>query len=116
MPPLFDDRELLERVDNDWDLLAETVAMLADDGRALIEEIRQSSSKRDAAAVARAAHTLKGMISNFCAPEAQASALAVEKIGKSGDLTNAAEPVRHAGEQLEALIAALNEFISTRTR
>ena len=116
MAQVFDDRELLERVDNDWDLLGETVEMLATDGRALIEEIRQSLAKQDAAGVARAAHTLKGMISNFCAPAAQESALAVEKIGKSGDLANAAEPIRIAGEQLEALVAALNEFISTRAR
>ena len=116
MAQIFDDRELLDRVDNDWDLLAETVAMLATDGRALIQEIRQSLAKQDAPAVGRAAHTLKGMISNFCAASAQESALAVEKIGKSGDLTNAAEPIQIAGEELESLITALNEFITTRPR
>jgi HPt (histidine-containing phosphotransfer) domain-containing protein len=116
MARVFDNRELLARVDNDWDLLAETVTMLATDGRALIEEIRRSLAKQDAPAVGRAAHTLKGMISNFCAASAQESALAVEKIGKSGDLTGAAETLRIADEQFEALVAALNEFITTRTR
>ena len=36
MSQAFDERELLERVDNDWEFLAETVQMLADDGPALM--------------------------------------------------------------------------------
>jgi HPt (histidine-containing phosphotransfer) domain-containing protein len=115
MAQVFDGRELLERVDNDWELLAETTAILTTDGRALIDEIRQSLARQDAPGVGRAAHTLKGMVSNFCAPAAQESALSVEKIGKSGDLAQAAEPVRIAGEQLETLIAALCEFMTKRT-
>ena len=34
MPRGFDEQELLERVDNDWEFLGETVQMLATDGPA----------------------------------------------------------------------------------
>ena len=71
MPRVFDGAELLERVDNDWEFLGDTVRMLEADGPALLEEIRRSADAGDAASAGRAAHTLKGMISNFCAPDAQ---------------------------------------------
>jgi len=114
MPRLFDDKELLERIDNDWDFLAETVQMLATDGPALMEEIRQSLAAGDAAALGRAGHSIKGMISNFCSPAAHASAYEVEKIAKGGDLSAAPAAVKDLEQKLEALIADLNEFLATR--
>ena len=114
MPRAFDENELLERVDNDWDFLAETVEMLAKDGPALMAEIRGAAAAGDADAVGRAAHTLKGMISNFCSPAAQAGALAVEQIGKSGDLASVAAAVETLEKSLTVLIDDLTDFVSTR--
>src|SRR5688500_10675614 len=112
----FDENELLDRVDNDWDFLAETVQMLEGDGRALVREMRRAAGSGDAPAVGRAAHTLKGMVSNFCSPAAHASALAVEQLGKGGDLSPAPPALDAVERDLNALIADLNEFVSTRTR
>ena len=111
----FDEKELLERVDNDWEFLGETVQMLGTDGRSLMDEIRRATSAGDAAALGRAGHTLKGMISNFCCPTAHAAAFEVEKIGKGGDLSAAPPAVNALADQLEALIAALNDFLAART-
>jgi HPt (histidine-containing phosphotransfer) domain-containing protein len=113
--PLFDPNELLERVDNDWDFLADTVQMLETDGRALMDEIRLAAATGDAAGLGRAGHTIKGMISNFCSPATPASAVEVERIGKAGDLAAAAPAVDALGTDLEALIAGLTEFLATRT-
>ena len=114
MKRAFDGAELLERVDNDWEFLGDTVQMLATDGPALLEGIRRSADAGDASSVGRSAHTLKGMISNFCAPEAQAGALAVEQIGKSGDLSSLPPALGLLQTQLQGLIADLNEFLATR--
>jgi len=114
MPRAFDPNELLERVDNDWDFLAETVEMLANDGRALMAEVRRAAGSGDADAVGRAAHTLKGMISNFCSPAAHAAALAVEQIGKSGDLSRVTAAVETLENALSTLIEDLTGFVSTR--
>ena len=114
MPRAFDENELLERIDNDWEFLAETVEMLAKDGRALMAEIRDAAASGDAAAVGRAAHTLKGMISNFCSPAAHAAALAVEQIGKSGDLSPVAPAAETLAKSLSALISDLEGFVATR--
>jgi two-component system sensor histidine kinase/response regulator len=112
----FDPDELLERVDNDLDFLAETVQMLATDGPALLNEIRRTTTAADAAAVARLAHTLKGMISNFCAADAYAAAVDLERIGKSGDLAHAPPAIAAVDERLRSLTAALSEFLATRSK
>ena len=39
MPAAFDEKELLDRVDNDWEFLGETVQMLSSDGPALIVQV-----------------------------------------------------------------------------
>ena len=114
MSRTFDEKELLERVDNDWDFLGDTVQMLADDGPGLLADVRRSVEAGDAAGVGRTAHTLKGMISNFCAAEAQSSALAVEQIGKSGDLSSIAPALQTLQNHLDALITDLNGFVATR--
>lgn len=113
--PLFDEKELLDRVDNDWDFLADTVQMLETDGRALMEQIRQAAAAGDVAVLGTAGHTVKGMISNFCSPATHAAALEVERIGKAGDLAAAPAAVDALGTRLEELIAGLTEFLATRT-
>ena len=107
----FDEAELMQRVDNDKAFLAETVAMLTSDGPALVADLRRAMAAGDAGQVGRIAHALKGMISNFCAPRAQQSALDVERIGKAGDLSSAAPAVRALEEHLDALTGELLVFI-----
>jgi two-component system, sensor histidine kinase and response regulator len=114
MPRAFDEAELLGRVDHDWAFLGETVQMLVADGPALLAAVRQSADAGDATALTHSAHTLKGMLSNFCAPDATASALAVEQLGRAGDLS-AVEPALQALEaRTSVLIADLTDFVATR--
>jgi HPt (histidine-containing phosphotransfer) domain-containing protein len=112
MTPLFDETELLERVDHDWAFLGETVEMLAADGPALLRELRQSVGADDAAAAGRAAHALKGMIANFCAPAVQASAFEVERMGKTGALSGAPAAVAALEAQLQTLTAELQALVA----
>lgn len=115
MATTFDENQLLERVDNDLGFLAETVQMLAGDGRSLVDEIRVAIEKGDAPAVGRSAHALKGMISNFCAPAAQASAFTLERMGKAGDLASAPAAAKELAANVESLISELEAFIRGRT-
>lgn len=114
MAQAFSEAELMDRVDNDTAFLAETVEMLAGDGPSLVADIRRAIGAGDAAGVGRAAHALKGMISNFCAPRAQAAALEVEKLGKSGDLAPAAAATETLATMLSGLIDELNAFVKAR--
>jgi len=114
MPRTFDEEELLGRVDNDWDFLGETVEMLSADAPGLLGAVRRATEGGDAPAVGRAAHALKGMISNFCAPAAHAAAAEVERIGKGGDLSAAPRALDVLERELAALVADLTDFIATR--
>jgi HPt (histidine-containing phosphotransfer) domain-containing protein len=114
MPNTFNRDELLDRVDNDDDFLRETVEMLTSDGPDLLEDVRSAAAAGDAAAVARAAHTLKGMVSNFCSSDTQAAALAVEEIGRNGDLAPLPAALNTLQARLHSLIAELNEFVTER--
>src|SRR5687767_9046782 len=114
MSRTFDEKELLDRVDNDWEFLGETTRMLAADAPGLLADVRRAVETGDAPLVGSAAHALKGMISNFCAPQAQASALAVEQIGRNGDLSNAAAALRELEADLNALIVELTDYVATR--
>jgi len=115
MAELFDETELLERVDNDIGFLGETVEMLQSDGRSLLAELKTALSANDSAAVGRVAHALKGMISNFCAPIVQQLALDAEKAGKSGDCSAAAPAVAALEPKLESLINELQAFVQARS-
>ncbi len=112
----FDEAELLERIDNDLTFLAETVQMLADEGRVLMMQVGQAAAAGDASALVRAAHALKGMISNFCAPSVYRLALELEHMGRDGDLSAAAPLVDRLRVRLESLIAELLAFIQAKSR
>jgi HPt (histidine-containing phosphotransfer) domain-containing protein len=113
MPRRFEEQELLERVDNDREFLGETVQMLSAEGPALLSGIRRATEQGDAPAVARGAHALKGMISNFCSPSAHASASELERIGMGGDLSPAPIALDRLEADLGALIADLTDFLGT---
>ena len=112
MPQLFDETELLERVGHDWEFLRETAVMLSTQSRPMMQELHRAVESGDANLLRSTAHTLKGMISNFCAHEVSASAAAVEKFGKSGETAAANDSVATLEAQLEELIAALNDWLA----
>jgi len=115
MQPAFDEKELMDRLDNDIAFLAETVQMLETDGRKLMGDVQTALAAGDAAAVGRSAHTLKGMISNFCAPAVQAMALEVEKAGKAGNFADASAAAGRLAPGLEELIGQLDAFVKARS-
>ncbi len=114
MAESFDERELLERVDHDLAFLAETVQMLEDDGRALVTQLKAALAAGDAAGAGRTAHTLKGMVANFCAPGVQALALAIERAGKAGDCAAAAAATADFEPALDLLLGELGAFVGAR--
>jgi HPt (histidine-containing phosphotransfer) domain-containing protein len=70
-------------------------------------EIRQAVAAGDAPKLKRAAHTLKGAVSNFGARRTVEAAQRLEALGKQGDLTGAGEAAAVLEEELERLLPAL---------
>lgn len=84
------DREaLLAELDGDGELLADLVETMRDEAPKLLHEVRAAVDSGDASRVARAAHTLKGAVSNFAARSVADAALQLERIWRSGDLASA---------------------------
>src|SRR5688572_19924862 len=115
MPAAFDEAELLDRVDHDVGFLRETVEMLVSDGRALMDDVQRAAAAQDAEGLGRAAHALKGMISNFCAAEAYQHAQEVERLGRGGDLSQAMGAVDRLRQGLDALTEQLVAFEKARS-
>jgi HPt (histidine-containing phosphotransfer) domain-containing protein len=101
---------LLDRVDGDRDLLAELVALFDDEQPGLVAALRAAIAAGDGTALQRAAHTLKGAVSNFCAPPARELAHAMERAGASGDLVQATALLPELEASLAGLVSALHQL------
>lgn len=100
----LDHAVVLERLGGDEALLQEVAQLFLEEYPALMSEICAAAQDGDARRVERAAHSLKGSIANFGAEPAVQAALAVETIGRSGDLAGAQE----AYAQLAVLMLQLH--------
>ncbi len=108
----FDKDALIDRVDGDNEFLAESVALLDEDGPPLLGEIRDAASANDVARVASAAHAFKGLVSNFCATAAAEAARRVEAIGRDGATEGLAAAVSSLEAEADLLMKALRSFIT----
>ena len=88
--------------------------MIESDGRSAMRPIRDALAAGDAPSLARAAHARRGIISSSCSLQTQASALAIEPMGRKGDLYAAPDAVKALGNRLEALLGELARFVQKR--
>lgn len=100
---ILDRSEVLGRVEGDIDLLHEIINLFHDECARLMDRIGEAIDLKDAEALERAAHSLKGSLGNFGAARAVGKALALEKIGHSGELSTAVEKLKELKEELSLL-------------
>ena len=93
----------LDRVGGDFELLQEVVGLFLDDYPRAIEKIRSAVAANDASGVEHSAHSLKGSVSTFGAQDVFESALALEKQGRSGNLSGALDGLNKLEKALQAL-------------
>jgi HPt (histidine-containing phosphotransfer) domain-containing protein len=110
------DRQVaLSRVGGDTELLREIAAIFVGDYPNTLSELRTALEHNDAQKVERAAHGLKGSVANFGAQAAVDAAFHLEKMGYTGDLSQAAatlsaldEALIHLRGELDSLCAELS--------
>jgi HPt (histidine-containing phosphotransfer) domain-containing protein len=115
MSSVFDENALMDRLDGDVEFLEETIAMLHDDSPALLEQIAAAAESADAAALTKAAHALKGMLSNFCAEPAETAARELEMMGRNEQLAEVHSATARVRQETERLRDALSAFLRTKT-
>jgi HPt (histidine-containing phosphotransfer) domain-containing protein len=111
MSDVIDKAELMDRIDNDLEFLAETVELYQQDCPTLLGGIRSALQSQDSDGVATAAHTLKGLVSNFCARSTVEAALKLEMMGKHNDLDGGAEALAALERETQRLQEALEELL-----
>jgi HPt (histidine-containing phosphotransfer) domain-containing protein len=84
MDNILDLAALMDRLGGDRELLQELIGLYMEDEPGLLAQIAAAVNNRQADALRRAAHTLKGSVGNFCAPGAHAAAAALEAAGRDG--------------------------------
>jgi two-component system sensor histidine kinase/response regulator len=104
---LLNPEAILERVGGDTEFLQEIAGLFAEDCPKLITEIRSAISSGNPVALERAAHTLKGSVSNFGAEPAREAALRLEVLGRNGDLQTAPEACALLEEEVQRFTQAL---------
>jgi two-component system, sensor histidine kinase and response regulator len=93
----------LSRAGGDEELLRELAALFLDDYPRNLEELKTAIAAGVAADIEHHAHSLKGSVSNFGAPEVVAAALALEQQGRNHTLEETPAALR----RLESALAAL---------
>ncbi len=107
---IFDLKKALEQVGGDRELLKEITNIYCEEYPKQLLQIQQAMDKNDAAAVGEVAHTIKGAVGNFGAKSAFEAALYLEKIGKSGKLSETLSAFGALKEKLEQLEQELKKI------
>jgi signal transduction histidine kinase/DNA-binding response OmpR family regulator len=109
----FDATETLTRLGDDHALLAEMVGLFKAESARMLTAIRDSVASGDASALARSSHAMNGSVANFGQSESLDSARALERMGREGVLTGAAERFTMLEEQVARLEGDLEAFVAT---
>ena len=104
---VLDEALLMSRVDSDPQLLRDLVDLFLEDCPRLVDEIRVALDRKEAKAVERGAHSLRGSTGNLAAKMASEAALKLERLTHAGDLVNAESALQELECQLERLKPAL---------
>jgi HPt (histidine-containing phosphotransfer) domain-containing protein len=116
MSEVFDERALMDRIDGDLEFLEETISMLDEDSPDLLRQIQEAAAQVDADAVVGPAHTLKGMLANFCAKSAETAAREVEMMGREHRMINIESAVATLQKETKKLTEALHSFLEDAKR
>jgi HPt (histidine-containing phosphotransfer) domain-containing protein len=101
---------LLDSLGRDVDFLKELVDAYLDSTPGLFAAMRQAAAAGDAAALQRAAHSLKTGSANMGALELAALCKQLEEMGKSGALDGAEARIDAAGAAYDDVVLALRAY------
>ena len=101
--------ELLALMDGDEALLHELIDVFLEDAPQRVAAVRAALDGRDASAVYKAAHALKGSAGNFGAPEVVGHALQVEALAREKDIDRAVVAFGLLEAEMDRLVTELAE-------
>ena len=105
-------QELLDRVENDEELLAELFLLFQEDMPGARVALQLAIEGCDLPGIERAAHRLKGMLANLSAKEAASLAAGIESAARAGDVSRVQQTMAAFAPLLVEISSALNLFAS----
>ncbi len=105
---VVDLNEVLERVENDRELLVEIIEIFLEDYPGKMNDLQDALSKKDFNQTREIAHSLKGAAANISAKKIAALFLELEDMGKSNDASG------HEGkiQQIGVLVEELKDYLA----
>ncbi len=100
----WDVKELLERLDGDEGFLCELLVIFREDTRLNLEKSRKAMAERDFDMLARAAHTLKGMLRNLSMGAAAEAAASLETASRENRGSDSKELLERLEKELEGIL------------
>jgi two-component system sensor histidine kinase/response regulator len=108
----FDLAELLERVDNDRELLHDLLVIFKDEFPVHRQALREAAKGADMKSLATVGHTLKGMLSNMAASRAAAAAAKLESLGRAEDSAGVSDALGVFEREITELLPKLDECMA----
>ncbi|HYP09749.1 MAG TPA: Hpt domain-containing protein [Bryobacteraceae bacterium] len=109
---IIDRAVILDRVGGDEELLREITAIFLEEYPSLIDEIQAAAGAGDAKRLERAAHSLKGSVSNFGAQGPTQAAYKLETMGRRGEMQEVGSAVDDLLYEFGQLRPALEDLAS----
>jgi HPt (histidine-containing phosphotransfer) domain-containing protein len=100
----WDLKELMERLDDDQELLRELLVMFREDVRMNLEKTRRAIGTGDYEGLAHTAHTMKGMLKNLSMGTAAETAAALEKASRENRQGDSRELLEKLVKELERIL------------
>ena len=111
-PHIVNHQELFTRLGDDLELVTELIELFLERAPKLLADVQRAVERRDAKAVERAAHRLKGSAGNFGRSEAVKAALRLEVLGRKGELADIDSAFQTLRDEFGHLGNALSEWVS----
>ena len=101
----------LAHVDGDRQFLAELASMFLQDYPRLLQEARDSILQGDHKTLERTAHTLKGRLAFFGVQKGREKVIALELLGRSNDLSNAAQMLAEVEAEMAGILVEFEALL-----
>jgi HPt (histidine-containing phosphotransfer) domain-containing protein len=102
---------LLDRIDNDLELLGELIEIYEEDGAQHLQTMELAITEENADRLEKSAHSFKGASRNMSADNLADIAYALEQSGNSGNLANAGELLKTLRKEFERVVPALKKLL-----
>jgi HPt (histidine-containing phosphotransfer) domain-containing protein len=116
VPTTWSPGPLIERLGGDEELARQLVSLFLVEYPQMVSAVRESVASGSAERIQRAAHALKGSVSNFSDGVPATAALELERIGREGRVADAPAALATVEREIEVLVTRLREFERAESR